>query len=93
MRSDVWAGDNAASTVTTLRATSTAVAPQCQRPAKRAASSNTNTNNKEIIDIYMFLDPFPIKKLIFQLKMGFGGFHWVDMVPGINMGVVKAQVD
>ena len=29
------------------------------------------------------------KKLIFQLKIGFGGSHWVDMVSGINVGGVK----
>ena len=46
-----------------------------------------------ILGFYMVLDPFSITKLIFQLKMGFGGSHWVDMVSGINVGGVKAQID
>ena len=31
-------------------------------------------------------------KLIFQLKMGFGGFHWVERVGGIHGGGLNAQV-
>ena len=36
----------------------------------------------------MVLDPFPINKIDFVLKMGFEGSHWVDMVGGIILGVV-----
>ena len=38
-------------------------------------------------------DPFPIKSIDFALKMGSGEFHWVERVGGINVGVVKAQID
>ena len=36
----------------------------------------------------MVLDPFPIKSIDFELKMGFKGCQWVDMVGGIILGVV-----
>ena len=36
----------------------------------------------------MVLDPFPIKIIIFPLKMGFGEFQWVERVGGIILGVV-----
>ena len=44
-----------------------------------------------MIAIYMVLEPCPITKNTFQLKMGFEGSHWVDMVSGINVGVLKCQ--